>query len=48
MHKKQVQISNEFSSESTVIDGIPLDSIDGPLFFNLFIMILFSLFNIVR
>ena len=32
--KQQLQINNKFSSESTVIAGVPQDSIDGPLLFN--------------
>ena len=35
--KQQVQISNKFSSENTVIAGFPQGSIDGQLLFNLFI-----------
>ena len=35
--KQQVQINDKFSSENIVIAGVPQDSIDGPLFFNLFI-----------
>ena len=35
--KQHVQINNKFSSESTVITGVPQDSIDGSLLFNLFV-----------
>ena len=35
--KQQVQIKNKFSSESTVIAGVPQSSIDGLLLFNLFV-----------
>ena len=35
--KQQVQINNKFSSEGTVIAGVPQGSIDEPLFFYLFI-----------
>ena len=32
--KQQVQINNKFSSESTVLDGVPDGSIDRPILFN--------------
>ena len=32
--KQQVQINNKFSSESTVLDGVPEGSTDRPLLFN--------------
>ena len=35
--KQQVQINNKFSSESTVIAGVPHSFMNGPLLFNLFI-----------
>ena len=34
--KEQVQINSKFSSESSVIAGVPQGSIDRPLLFNLF------------
>ena len=35
--KQQVHNNNKFSSESTVIAGVPQGSIDVPLLFNLFL-----------
>ena len=35
--EQQVQIKNKFSSENTVIAGVPLGSIDGLLLFKLFV-----------
>ena len=35
--KQRVQINNNFSATKSVITGVPLGSIDGPLLFNLFI-----------
>ena len=35
--KQKVQINNKFSLERNIIAGVPQRSIDGPLFFNLFI-----------
>ena len=42
--RQRVQINNKFSSLKEVIAGLPQGSIDGPLFFNLFIMIYFFSF----
>ena len=35
--KQKVQINNKFSLERNIIAGVPQRSIDGSLFFNLFI-----------
>ena len=45
--KQQVQINNKFSSEKIVIAGVPQDSIDWPLLFNLFLDDLCFLYNTV-
>ena len=35
--KQRVEINNKLSSENTAIAGVPQDSVDEPLLFNLFI-----------
>ena len=35
--KQKIQVNNKFTLEGDVIDGVPQGSIDGALFFNLFI-----------
>ena len=45
--RQRVQINNKFSSLKEVIVEVPQGSVDGPLLFNLFIMIYFFSFVLV-